>query len=253
MKINHIYAFAGLILFASGASAASVPLVVGTYNFQLNGDGGGAQATLNGVPVEIFCDDFEHDISVPSTNSANVTQLGTGAGLSETRFGEVSSSQWTSIDLTGGVAASTEDAFFNSGAGSSASARYDMVTYLVSLYDLPAGDTTSNNKIQKAIWTLMDPAAEGPVIDPSVNPTAELEQAASWYVGGGATNSFLSQFEVVSDATMRLPGDGVGVGGFQEQIVFTPAPEPRASIWMLIGVFAFGGFLMQRVRVHRAN
>ncbi len=29
--------------------------------------------------------------------------------------------------------------------------------------------------------------------------------------------------------------------------MFTPAPEPRASIWMLIGLFALGAFLIQPV------
>jgi hypothetical protein len=41
---------------------------------------------------------------------------------------------------------------------------------------------------------------------------------------------------------------GVGVGGFQEQIVFTPAPEPRGGTWMLIGLFAVGGLLFERAR-----
>jgi len=252
MKTNHIFAFIGSVLFATSASAGSVPLVVGTYNFALDGGGGGAQATLNGATVEIFCDDFDNDIYVPSTNSANVTPLSTSANLDETRFGDVLSSQWTSISLTAGGAASTDDAFFNSGAGSAAPARYDMVAYLVSQYNLAAGSNTSNNEIQEAIWTLMDPTAEGAVIDPTVDPTIYLEQAAAWYTGGGASNSFLSQFEVVSDSTMSLPGGGVGVGGFQEQIVFTPAPEPRASSWILIGVFGLAGFLLQRYRIHRA-
>lgn len=249
MKINHINGTViGFFLLAFSASAASVPLVVGTYNFQLDGGGGGAEATLNGSAVEIFCDDFYHDLDVPSTDSADVIALGASPNLDDTRFGDVSSSEWTKINLTGGGAASTDDTFFNTGAGSSSSARYDMVAYLVSLYNVAAGNTTSNNQIQEAIWTLMDPTAEGAVIDPSINPTSYLEQAATWYLGGGATNSFLSQFEVVSDATMTVPVNGVGVGGFQEQIVFTPAPEPAGGIWMLIGLFGVAGFLFQRAR-----
>ena len=45
--------------------------------------------------------------------------------------------------------------------------------------------------------------------------------------------------------------NGLGVGGFQEQIVFTPAPEPSGSIWMLIGLFGVGGFLLQRARAQK--
>jgi len=261
MKTKHIFGTVlGSFLLTFSASASSVPLVVGTYNFELAGGGGGAEATLNGVPVQIFCDDFNNEIYVPSNNSANVTQLGSSANLDETRFGGVSS--WTTIDLTSGATASTDNTFL-AGAGSAASARYDMVAYLVSLYNVPQNGNstvnTANNQIQEAIWTLMDPASYGagaPLIDPSGVgvPTTDLEAAANWYLGGGATNAFLSQFEVVSDATMA-PGtsaDGyVGVGGFQEQIVFTPAPEPRGSIWMLIGLFGVGGFLLQRARAKK--
>jgi hypothetical protein len=252
MKTNQINVTVfGLFLFAFSASASSLPLVVGTYNFQLDGGGGGAEATLNGVPVEIFCDDFYHDIYAPSTDSANVTGLSTSANLDETRFGDVSSSQWTQISLTGGGPATTDDSFFNTGAGSSASARYDMVAYLVSQYNIAAGNTTSNNQIQEAIWTLMDPTAEGAVIDSTINPTSYLEQAAAWYSAGGATNSFLSQFEVVSDSNMTVPQIGVGTGGFQEQIVYMPAPEPSGAIWMLIGLLGVGGFLFQRSRARK--
>jgi hypothetical protein len=247
--------FASFFL-ALNASAGSVPLDTTSYNFQLAGGGGGAQATLNGVPVEIFCDDFSNDIWVPSVNSANVTTLGTGANLDETRFGSVSSTQWTTIDLSGDPAtATTDEAFLNSGSGAAAAARYDMVAYLVSQYNTGQGGTTSNNQIQEAIWTLMDPTAEGAAIDPSgVDPTAELEAAANWYNtmdspgNQQALNSFLAQFEVVSDAAMTVPSVGVGVGGFQEQIVMTPTPEPRGSAWMLIGLFGLGGFLLKRAR-----
>ncbi len=255
MKINHVRGTAlGFFLLTLTATAGSLPLVVGTYNFDLDGGGGGAQATLGGVAVQIFCDNFANEIYVPSNNTANVTPLGAGENLVDTRFGDVSS--WTTIDLAGNA---TDQAFLNTGAGTASSVRYDMVAYLVSLYNVGQGNTNANNQIQEAIWTLMDPSAyatANPVvtlIDPSGlgQPTGDLEAAVNWYLGGGATNSFLSQFEVLSDSTMTLGSSstgGVGVGGFQEQIVFTPAPEPRGSIWMLIGLFGVGGFLLQRAR-----
>jgi len=245
-------------LWIVSASASPVPLQVNSYNFQLDGGGGGARATLNGVPVEIYCDDFVNEIRIPSTGSANVTQLSTTADLDLTRFGQVTS--WTTITLSGNP---TDQTFLNTGAGSTAEARYDMVAWLVSQYNIGqnANPTVNaaNNQIQEAIWTLMDPAAyatDSPaisLIDPSGlgQPTADLEAAANWYLGGGATNSFLSHFEVVSDATMT-PGnarDGwVGSGGFQEQIVFCPTPEPRGGIWMLIGLFGVGACLLRKVR-----
>jgi hypothetical protein len=246
-------------LLTFNADASSVPFDTGTYNFPLAGGGGGSQATLNGLDVEAFCDDFANEISDPSNHTATVTQLGSGADLSATRFGNVSS--WATITGT------TDDGFFNGAAGSAASARYDMVAWLVSQYNMSQGDNTSNNQIQEAIWTLMDPAAYAtdtppqPLIDPSGVgvPITDLENAANWYLGGGATNSFLSKFEVVSDSTMT-PGNSangyVGVGGFQEQIVMTP--EPRGGIWMLFGLLGVGAFLLRRAPaaesgIHRAN
>jgi hypothetical protein len=239
--------FASILFLCVQAGATGVPLNVGTYNFTLDGGGGGSQATLGGVPVEIYCDDFLNEIFVPSSNSANVTQL-TSSNLSATRFGEVD--DWTTISLTGGTLA--ELGILNT---SSATLRYDMVAYLVSLYNVPQNSNssvhTANNQIQEAIWTLMDPDSyplPKPLNPDSLDPSTYLEKAADWYLGGGATASFLSAFEVVSDVNMQAPGvgGGVGVGGFQEQIVMTP--EPRGVVLLLLGVLAVCGTLMRRAR-----
>jgi hypothetical protein len=256
MKIITIRAGFAILFMALGAMAGTVPLIPGTYNFPLAGGGGGASATLNGAAVEIFCDDFANEIYLGSNNNANVTTLGTGANLGNTRFGGVLSNGWTAIAINDGNTSldSTDNAFFNTGNGTSALARYEMVAYLVSLYNVSMGGNTSNNQIQEAIWTIMDPKAEGAAIDPSgVNPAGSLEQAVTWYntmntPGNlGALNSFLSQFEVVSAANMNF-SNGLGIGGFQEQIVMTP--EPRGAIWMLLGLLA-GGFVVMKRR--RAN
>jgi hypothetical protein len=272
MKIKSLLGAGFALLFISlGASADTLVLTPSSYNFPLAGGGGGASATLNGVAVEIYCDNFADEIYLPSNNSADVTKLGTGANLNLTRFGNVAQVGWTTITLNDGnsVLDNADDAFFNDPngstpqAGSTALARYEMAAYLVSLYNVPLGNNTSNNQIQEAIWTLLDPAAEGPAIDPSgVNPDSYLEQAASWYNGmsgnPGALNSFVSQFEIVSDPSMTGLGSGAGVGGFQEQIVMTPTPEPRGGLWMLIGLFGFGAVLLRRMRtplsgIHGAN
>lgn len=131
-----------------------------------------------------------------------------------------------------------------------------MVAWLISQYNLPNGNNPSNNAIQEAIWTLMDPSIYNtgsptkPLINPSgQDPTAELQAAATWFMGGGATNAFLSNFRIVSDFNM-VPGSvasgGVGVGGFQEQIVMTP--EPREVAVMLIGLLGVCGALARRAR-----
>ncbi len=257
MKTNFIVIGAIFALFVLNISVSAnpVPFQAIDYDFQLDGGGGGEQATLNGVSVEGYCDDFADYLKVPSSNSANVTQLSSTADLDLTRFGKVSS--WVTITLSGNA---TDQTFLNTGTGSTGEARYAMVAWLVSQYNIaqnanPAVNT-ANNQIQEAIWTLMDPSAyttlyRHPLVDPSGlgQPTADLIAAANWYLGGGATDSFLSNFEVVSDVNMTPGGrHGVGTGGFQEQIVYLPTPEPRSGIWVLIGLFGLGACLLPRVR-----
>ncbi len=248
-----------VLFWALSATAGTVQLIPVNYNFQLAGGGGGAAATLNGSPVEIYCDNFADSISLSTTYSANVTTLGTSASLSNTRFGGVASNGWTTINISDGNATldGQDNAFFNTGSGTSSLARYEMVAYLVSLYNVSQGGNTANNQIQEAIWTIMDPKADGAVIDPSgVNPAGYLEQAVSWYTSMnapaniGALNSFLSRFQVVSPANMSF-SNGLGYGGFQEQIVMNPVvtPEPRGSIWLLISLAAGGYWWVRRYRV----
>ncbi len=249
---------AGCALFflTISAAASTVPLDTLSYNFALAGGGGGASATLNSLPVEIFCVDFANEIWVPWNYSVNVTQLGTSPNLSETRFGGVASTGWTPIVLTDGSSVDNQDElFFNNPngstpeAGSTALARYDMAAFLVSLYNRSQGGSTSNNQIQEAIWTLMDPSATGqPLIDPSgVNPDGYLEEAAAWYMNNSGNqnymSSFLSQFEIIIDPSMTF-SNGLGVGGFQEQLVMV-TPEPRGVAWVLLGLL-LGGFWMAR-------
>jgi hypothetical protein len=246
-----------LIFTALGASAGTVPFDVTSYNFVLAGGGGAASGTLNGVSVETFCDDFANELDAPSNHDANETTLSTDADLSDTRFGNVSSNGWTAITLNDGNSADAQDdAFFdNPGSGTTALARYEMAAYLVSLYNLSQGANTSNNEIQEAIWTIMDPTAEGPVIDPSgLSPDSYLEQAAGWYMGmntpgnQAALNSFLSNYEIVSSAKMTYT-NGVGIGGFQEQIVDPVAtPEPRGGVWFLFSLLLVGFLGMRRSR-----
>ncbi len=243
MKISQIYGAAFALLFLTlSAKAASVPFDTLTYNFQLANGGGGATATLNGAPVEIFCDDFANDIGLNSDYTANVTTLSTTPDLSATRFVNVSS--WVTITLPSGYSA--DQTFLN---GANSTERYDMAAYLVSLYNVSQGNSAANNQIQEAIWTLLDPTAAG-AAPSGYGPKGFLEQAASWYLGGGATNSFLSQFQIVTDTNMLRHSSARGTGGFQEQFVYTDppsaVPEPRGTALMLIGIFGIGGLLLQR-------
>lgn len=265
MTSNPILGAGIAILLATVAASASsvqlnVPLDTASYNFPLGNGGGGLAATVNGANAETLCIDYFNDINPFSQYTANLTQLSTTANLSDTRFGGVSGSGWTQFTTLG----STDDTFFNSGAGSTALARYAMAAYLVSLYNQSAGGTTANNDIQDAIWTIMDPVSQGSVSDPGYNGTSYVEQAATWYMNMdtsgnlAALNSFLSGFDVVSDSTMTF-SNGIGVGGFQEQMIdppAAPAPEPRSVAIVAIGFLAMGAFLRRKIRrcgVHAAN
>jgi hypothetical protein len=259
-----------LFVVIHSASAAGVPFDTLNYNFQLAGSGGGTQATLNGVTVEVFGDDFDDKISSPSDYSADVTQLSSTANLNETRFGDVSS--WSSISLSGRPKTMAADrTFLNSGAGSTALARYEMAAYLVSLYSVGQGNNASNNEIQEAIWTLLDPSADHGAPNPDqLDPTGDLEQAVTWYESmntAGNRNelkSFLAGFEIVSPTNMKFKR-GLGTGGFQEdiveisdpkpevnglvqQIVVCATPEPRSGSWILAGLFGVAVLLLPPVR-----
>lgn len=264
MKQSPIYsALLISFLLALSVSGATVPFDTLSYNFQLGAGGGGSQATLDGATWEVFSDDFANKIAATHNYSADITTLSTDANLDETRFGEVASNAWTSIDLTGTSktakqTAKQDEKFFNSGAGTSALARYEMAAYLVSLYNVGLGKNQTNSSIQEAIWTLMDPKGGGSAPNPNhVDPTAELENAANWYTTMNTTanlsalNAFLGNYEIISDPTMKFK-KGRATGGFQEQIVDPPArcstvPEPRGAAWVLIGLFAaIGAFQLRR-------
>jgi len=261
------------VLLATSASASSVSLVTGSYNFKLAGGCGGGTATLNGVNVNIFGDDFADKVTFPQNYTANVTTLSADANLDQTRFGETPSNGWRAINLPGHSAIATQDkAFFNHGNGSSALARYEMAAYLVSQYNVGQGSSSSNNQIQEAIWVLLDPAKAGAALNPGhVDASSFLEQAASWYSSMNTPSTldqldaFLEGFEIVSPTNMKFKRNGLLTGGFQEQIAMIPAPpkevlplhtgafiaptpEPRGTSLILLGLLGIGALLLHRIR-----
>jgi hypothetical protein len=278
MNRSLIYGTILAISFLShNATAGSVSFDTTSYSFKLAGGGGGGTATVDGVEVNIFGDDFANKVAFPHDYSANVTTLSTDANLSETRFGQVASNAWTTVNLTGHSKIVNQDrTFFNHGAGSSALARYEMAAYLVSLYNVGQGNNVSNNQIQEAIWTLLDPSKSGKAPNPrNSNPTNYLEQAADWFSSMNSPgsqddlNEFLDDFEIVSPTSMKYK-KGLGSGGFQEQIAMLPVtppinlslrneivlastPEPRAVSLIVILLFVSGGFLSRRARQMKAS
>ena len=240
------------LLSCAIASAGPVTHVLDTtsYNFQLDGGGGGAKAVLDKTTtIEIFCVDYANDITVPHSNySADISTIGSGADLSATRFGAVTS--WTTLSNQGSfVDASTINAL--TGAGS-ALGRYEMAAYLVSTYNLKSNPTNSpsNDGIQQAIWDILDPKGEVfGNIAPASNTDNALEAAAKWYstTSASARDSFLSNYRIISDASLLTSCKGQLVNcGFQEQI--TVVPEPRYLALMLIGLLAAGSAAFRKLR-----
>ena len=243
--------------FVAAAMAGPVTHVLDTnsYNFQLNGGGGGAQATLDkSVPVEIFCVDFANDIYVPAQNysayltpiTSNSTQL-----MNDTRFGDVASANWTQMNT------SFIDAL-DAGTINNATdlGRYQMAAYLVSQYNVPAGNSAANNGIQQAIWDILDPNTFSQVYNAATD--SAIEAAAQWYAGMGgnggssALSAFLANYRIVSSTTMTSCGAGVALcGGFQEQI--TVVPEPRHIALMLMGLLLVGSAAVRRFQAVRGS
>lgn len=244
---------AAILLFAFGLANAD-QLDTKSYNFQLNGGGGGASAVLDlQTQLEIYCNDFNNDIYVPKSNySANLTTF-TQAGLDagNTRFGEMASSAFNSVTINDGDPSDTSPNGGEQGTinGATALGRYQMAGYLVSQYNLAVGNNAANNNIQMAIWELLDPVSYTTTpmsLNPSAQPTDALEMAADWYAGTDefTREAYLANYRIVSDANMTCPAGGCVsnsllpmVGGFQEQI--TSVPEPGSFGLLAIGLIGF--------------
>lgn len=243
MVFRHaVRAGALFICISSGIYAGTHTLDTISYNFQLNNGGGGASALLDGsTNIEIFCNDFANSISVPHKNySANLTSITSTSNLSNTRFG--SNTSWTTITINddgtdGGSDDAADSAIIN---GANALGRYQMAAFLVSQYNMPAGNSAANNGIQRAIWWLLDPTGSATPPSLTSNSFDSLESAAQWYhnTSTAARDTFLAGYQIISDSTMYSCGAGKALcGGFQEQIdPVAPVPEPRQIAFMLAGL-----------------
>jgi hypothetical protein len=251
-----------LSFLAIQADADQIFLYTLSNNLPMDGGGGGDAAILHdattgtNVNIEMFCDDFAHNIWVPygppvySGYTVNVSTLSSG-GLGSTRFGGVTS--WTSVNIAGDA---TDSNTINN--ATSALARYQMAAYMVNQYhlaDIPTNDPY-NNGIQQAIWTLLNPTAADPTLSPAAplpnigDPTSALKQAAQWYANPNSDKSFLASIRIISDATMYNCGVGQLCTGFQEQLdgpMLTPTvPEPREQLLVILGVLCLCAFKYQR-------
>jgi len=237
-----------------------------------SGYGGGFTATLNGNTAMMFCVDFGNDVSIPQGPiSVNTTPL-TSSDFSDTRFDDSatynpSSAGFVPINsiaytkATGTLSIADADYLNNA----SYIQRYQMAAYLVSNYtflvngqpvpptsDVVYGDST-NVGIQSAIWTLLDPLGSNWQPPPTSQDGAVgtwLTNAATWLQSGTDT-AFLSNWEIVSDASIAGTTDPTRVNtGIQEFLTYTPAAVPEPSFYGILG-FALVG-LVWRARRARA-
>jgi len=251
-----------LVIFGINANATSNTLITLSNDFKINGNGtgpngGGTSALLNGVNIEIFCDDFAHSMWVPygpptytGYTDVNISNLTNGSDLSLTRFGGVTS--WQTVTISGDA---TDSSTINS-AG--ALARYQMAAFLVMQYHLSdtPSDNAYNEGIQEAIWTLMDPT--GLSADPTATPntlpnigdgTNALKLAAQWYSNPESDKSFLANFQILTEASVYSCGTDLKCGGFQEQLydpMMTATPEPRAQLFVVLGLLGFCAIRYQK-------
>jgi len=249
MGLKGLGQFAAVLVLISGVSRAAILDTI-SYNFPLGGGGGGASAQLDkGPAIEVFCVDFANDIFVPHLNyPANVTTITSASNLNHTRYG--GNTGWVSVApyITGGDADDAADAAIIDATG--ALGRYQMAAYLVSQYNIPAGNTAANNGIQQAIWDILDPTTlpAGKVLPSIGNASNGLEAAAEWY--GSTTQVFrdqyLANYRIISDAqNMGFCGSNLPLcGGFQEQI--TAVPEPSHTALVLIGLLFVGSMALRR-------
>ncbi len=233
-----IYTTTAVLFLAVAAEANPVEFDTHTYNFALIGGGGGESGVLDSdLSVETFCDNFNNEIYVPHTGySAYLSTLTTGSDLSHTRFG--SNSSWQTVTIDDGDSNDAADSAIINDAD--ALGRYQMAAFLVSQYQTNQGSDATNNGLQAAIWDILDPSSS-PAAPAYADASEALEEAAEWYANPDANKSFLADFLIVSDSTMSWNGAGNPLsGGFQEQLtmVLCPVPEPRATVWILVGLFS---------------
>ena len=174
-----------VLFLAVAAEANPAQFDTHSYNFALDGGGGGESGVLN------FCDNFNNEINIGQDYSANVSTLTTGSDLGYTRFG--SNSSWSTISISDGDPNDATDAAILNDAG--ALARYQMAVFLVSQYQTNQGSNAYNNGIQAAIWDIFDPSSS-PTAANHANADKALEQAAEWYSNPSSNKSFLSDFRI---------------------------------------------------------
>ena len=252
-------------MVVSGPSDFVGSFTISNGGQSLSGYGGGYLGTVTDSVTNrsttqlLFCNDFSNDISIPSGQIAvYISQLTIGSDITKARFGNISVGNFRLIDVSltntqaSALSANTETVL----NGAAALERYQMAAYLVTQYsflgDHPASNSVHSDSasrgIQQAIWTLLD--ANGELFTPPSESlqagqtgavTTYLTAAANWLQNGD--RSFLNQFSIVTDASMRSLNTGV-----QELLLYTAVPEPGYGALLALGLLGLGWTARRRRR-----
>jgi hypothetical protein len=231
--------FTGLLLalataaFMADGAAAQVGHLDPVEKIQYDDAGDRVRATWGGVYVgpysgsllpfgadpssaslTLFCIDYQNTVSGGDMWEANVTSLGDGTDLSNTRLGMA-------------------------GAFSDNLVRYRSAAYLASLFESRRGDRSAISGIHAAIWSIMTPGFGSPGSDEAAAAAPWLAMASD-AASGGFSGMRFSRWKVLTD----VASDGFE-GGRQEFLVVT-TPEPGTIALLLVGLLGIGVVALRR-------
>ncbi len=174
---------------------------------------------------DIYCDDFNNDINIGQTFTANVTNLATGAfNPGTTRYG-------TTTDIL---------ATDNSGDTQSYDGQqlYEMSAYLTTQFDTADNSDPNNIQIQYTIWDLFSPTA------PQANDNNAYLFAAEASLG----SLDYSQFNILTDVNAMG-----GTGGVQEFLTgpVTGTPEPSSMLMLGCGLMLVSTIAYRRRKANQ--
>ena len=185
--------------FLNAGTTTAFGYFVGPYN--------GIQAGTGNVLLN--CVDFFHSIAAGNVWQANLTSLGSGAGIgTTTRFNNLTS--------------------------------YRLAAYLSTQFATTTNAVDIGN-IQATIWNLFSGAKTPP--SPTTNVWLTKAQA---YVAANPNSSLWNSVYVVTDVNSFNPDGSDNANSKQEFIIVTP--EPASMMLMATGLVGLGAVLLRRRR-----